>query len=114
MTPMPEPDPQPPVPPTSALAGGANAARATRDAVLRDIERTMTREPRDRVRCVHLFDNYFRCNWWAPIPAGPDSSRAFEWSTRSTHHVRKSQFLRVTASAGRLVIEEVDTRVASR
>ncbi len=31
----------------------------------REIERTVAREPLDFVKCVRVFGNYYRCNWWS-------------------------------------------------
>ncbi|HEY1685357.1 MAG TPA: hypothetical protein VGG19_11380 [Tepidisphaeraceae bacterium] len=69
------------------------------------IEERMLREPQDLVKCVHLFDDYFRCNWWAPAPG--QNNRSFDWGTSATHHVRKSCFLKVSNVNEELTIEEI-------
>jgi len=73
-----------------------------------EIERAVAREPLDRVRCVRVYDDNYRCNWWAP---GGDEKRGekgatAEWVTLATQRVRKSQFITARLSGGQLVIEE--------
>src|SRR4051794_2875515 len=73
-----------------------------------EIERAVAREPLDRVRCVRVYDDHYRCNWWAP---GGDDKRGdrgstAEWVTVATQRVRKSQFITARLSGGQLVIEE--------
>jgi hypothetical protein len=72
-----------------------------------EIERAIDRQPLDRVRCVRVFGDYYRCNWWAPPTGKFDGNRAFDWAMATTHQVRKSDFLRATSNAGQLVIETV-------
>jgi hypothetical protein len=76
----------------------------------REIERAVAREPLDRVKCVKLYDDKYRCNWWAPMAAHPATNRAFDWSTLSTHHVRRSVFLTVRIAEDKLVIVESERR----
>lgn len=71
------------------------------------IERAVARQPKDHVRCVHLFDNYYRCNWWAPLGADVHRNQA-EWVIGAMSRVRKSSFLAATLKGQSLVIEEVD------
>lgn len=83
----------PPVP-----APGADLSEA--------IARTVVRDPLDRVRCVRLFDDCYRCNWWAPAN-GPDARFPMaDWALSAMHRVRKSRFLRATSRGGELVIED--------
>ena len=32
----------------------------------RRIEKAVQKDPSDRVKCVRVFDDYYRCNWWYP------------------------------------------------
>jgi hypothetical protein len=75
----------------------------------REIERAATKQPQDRVRCVRVFGDYYRCNWWAPLISrtSPQDARSISWGTGATHHVRQSKFLVVTAREGALQISEV-------
>ena len=81
--------------------------KKTSDDLSSEVERAVDREPRDRVRCVRLFDTYYRCNWWAPMNPEALRERGFDWAVATTHHVRKSLFLNVKINSGRLVIEQV-------
>lgn len=86
----------------------------------REVERAVKRLPQDRVRCVRVFGNYYRCNWWAPpMPtppfgwertgaAGESQSRAIPWGTGSTHHVRQSRFFHATVTGGVLSLVPVE------
>jgi hypothetical protein len=67
------------------------------------IERTIEREPRDQVRCVRVFDDYYRCNWWHRPASSPQSDN---WAALINDRIRKSRFLRATLQAGSLVIDE--------
>ena len=70
-----------------------------------DILQKLEREPGDRVTCVRVFNDFYRCNWWAPA-AGPAQPRVLQWLIGSADRVRKSQFVRATLSEGHLVIED--------
>jgi hypothetical protein len=71
-----------------------------------EIERAVEREPLDRVRCVRVFEDFYRCNWWSP--AGDDAQRnQAVWASQAMHVVRKSRFLNATLRGGKLVIADV-------
>jgi hypothetical protein len=72
------------------------------------IELAVTREPMDRVRCVRVFGDYYRCNWWAPAPALAPGMAMAEWARQALHRVRKSRFISARAAGGQLVMEEVE------
>jgi hypothetical protein len=72
-----------------------------------EIERAVAREPLDRVRCVHLFDDHYRCNWWAPDAVNARTPMA-EWAALAMHRVRKSQFITATLEGGELVISDAE------
>lgn len=71
-----------------------------------EIERAVAREPQDRVRCVRVFNDRYRCNWWAPGDDTPNGSSA-EWARLATQRVRKSQFITARLSGGHLVIDDI-------
>ena len=70
------------------------------------IARSVARDPLDRVRCVRLFDDCYRCNWWAPSNGGDARVPMADWAVSAMHRVRKSRFLRVTSQAGELMIKD--------
>lgn len=67
------------------------------------IEQTMTRQPDEQVRCVRVFEDRYRCNWWVRGTTG-------DWLSLATGSIRKSLFLRATKQADKLVIEEMSNR----
>jgi hypothetical protein len=83
----------------------AAAAAATPD-LSREIEQAIGRRPRDRVRCARVFEDYYRCNWWAPT-AGADAAPQPEWVWTALHRVRMSRFLRARITPDGLNIQEV-------
>jgi len=91
--------------PVSVPAPGKARPKADEDHS-RAIELAVARGPLDRVKCVRLFDDKYRCNWWAPMAAHPSNNRAFDWSTLSTHHVRESRFITARMSDEKLEILE--------
>lgn len=73
------------------------------------IERAVARQPKDHVRCIHLFDDFYRCNWWAPLGTDVHRNQA-QWVIGALSRVRKSSFLAATLKGQSLVIEEIDGR----
>lgn len=70
-----------------------------------DIEQSVAREPMDRVRCVRVFDDFYRCNWWSPM-TDPGAPMA-EWARLAMHRVRQSRFIQARQVGGQLVMDEV-------
>ncbi len=64
------------------------------------IEQTMQRQPDEEVRCVWLFEDRYRCNWWV-------RGKSNNWLSFTTSVIRKSVFLRATRKADKLVIEDL-------
>jgi hypothetical protein len=96
----------PTVSPSPAPSGGGGGGDLSRD-----IERAVDRQPLDRVRCVRVFADHYRCNWWSPTPSVADQDRrdpTAAWAFAALHRVRQSRFLRATNTGGRLVIEGLD------
>jgi hypothetical protein len=81
---------------------------ASPKATCREIERTLSREPGDHIKCAHLFGSYYRCNWWArqAVPT-TRATHLSSWAAELDDHVRKSSFLKVTMAGGKLTVEEV-------
>jgi hypothetical protein len=89
-----------------------NAASPDKD-LSREIERMVDREPLDLVKCVRVFGNYYRCNWWSSAGSQSGHSDA-NWSRMIVDIVRKSCFLIATMDAGKLVMKEIIAAGASR
>ena len=73
-----------------------------------EIERTVERQPLDRVRCVRVFDDFYRCNWWAPTGQFNVREPLAPWAEMSMHRIRKSRFLSAAHTAGKLVIRQAN------
>lgn len=72
----------------------------------RQIEQMVERRAVDTVRCVHVFGDFYRCNWWSRRGNRPDG-RNYDWAGLMTDHVRQSRFFRATVSGEDVVLEEV-------
>lgn len=66
------------------------------------IQRTVETRPGEEARSVRLFDDYYRCNWWIR-----DKSLGPAYLNLGT--ISRSQFLRVTMTGEKLVIEDLST-----
>jgi len=89
----------------------AGDARPAEKDLSREIERAVLREPLDQVRCVRVFDDCYRCNWWSR-----SSNRRmrldYDWAGLMTDYVRKSRFLTASMQTGELVIKEAGSDAA--
>lgn len=83
-----------------------NAPSGAKTDLSVQIEHAVQRDPADRVKCVRVFDDYYRCNWWAQ-PDGSAHRDVSAWGTVATQRVRKSRFLNVKTVDGKLVIKEM-------
>ena len=63
--------------------------------------------------CVRVFDDYYRCNWWAPGVAPIKGESVFEGLEVSTFRVRKSEFMRARMVDGKLVVEDGSSKLAT-
>ena len=75
-----------------------------------EVLQAMEKEPSDQLTCIHVYDDYYRCNWWAPGIAAARSESLFEGLEVSTYRVRKSRFLKAAMSNGKLVVEDATKR----
>ena len=82
----------------------AQAGKATASEDLsRAIEASMEKEPGEEVRSVRLYDDNYRCNWWAwDTSPGP--------AYLNTGTITRSKFLRATMTNEKLVIEDLSRR----
>ena len=74
------------------------------------IEQAVKRDLHDRVKCVRVFDNYYRCNWWAQPADVIATKHASVWGDVAMQRVRKSRFLNVRVVDGKLVMKEMAAR----
>jgi hypothetical protein len=95
---------------TTDLVHFAAPGQKTAGDLSQEIERAVPREPLDRVRCVHLYDNHYRCNWWAPGAVDVRTPMA-EWAMLAMHRVRRSQFITATIERGELVMKQAEPSV---
>ena len=72
----------------------------------REILQAMEREPRDQLTCVRVFDDFYRCNWWAPGAAAGRAEATFAGLEVSTYRIRKSHFVKAALRDGQLVVED--------
>jgi hypothetical protein len=66
----------------------------------KEIEHSMERRSNEHIKVVRVFDDCYRCNWWAP-----DSSPQSFWLAGGT--IRKSRFVRATKTTEGLLIKDV-------
>jgi nucleoid-associated protein YgaU len=98
--------------PRKAAPPAGDAPPAPKD-LSSEIEQAVEREPADQVRCVHVFGNYYRCNWWSR-PTGSRATPDYAWGGLFSDFIRKSSFLAATTESGQLVIKEVKPLVPER
>ena len=72
---------------------------AAQEDFARLIEQTVEKQPDERVKCVRVFENLYRCNWWL---RGDDAA----WGTLTAGKIVKSKFLRATMSSNGLLIDD--------
>jgi hypothetical protein len=70
----------------------------------KEIELAVACEPLDLVKCVRVFDNYYRCNWWT---RADDTRQEHGWTAAIVGSIRKSRFLSATMDASELIIKEI-------
>lgn len=64
------------------------------------IEQTVEKLPGERVKCVRVFENLYRCNWWL---RGDEAA----WGTITAGKIIKSKFLRATMTGNRLSLDDL-------
>ena len=67
------------------------------------IEQTVARQPEERVKCVRVFENLYRCNWWL---RGDDAA----WGTLTAGKIVKSKFLRATMTGDALLLDDLSQK----
>jgi hypothetical protein len=92
--------------PAPATPGPAAPVRAPDEDLSQKIERAVDREPLDLVKCVRVFGNYYRCNWWSRA-GGAHTRTGFDLTGVIADSIRKSSFLSATMNAGELIMKEI-------
>lgn len=64
------------------------------------IAQTMEKKADEQVRCVRVFGDRYRCNWW--VQEKPD-----DWRSFGSGRISRSRFVRATMSGEKLVIEDL-------
>ena len=99
----------------SEIFGDSQCATPTRSKkptdidLSRQIEQMVEREPIDRVRCVRVFGDFYRCNWWSRLGSRMNG-RNYDWGGLMTDHIRQSRFLKATLSGEDVLLEDVRPR----
>jgi hypothetical protein len=70
------------------------------------IEQALVRRRHDRVKCVRVFGDFYRCNWWAIATDTPSRGDCSAWGAVAMSRVRESRFLRATLEGDVLKIDE--------
>jgi len=79
----------------------------------RRIELAVVREPLDTVRCMRVFGDFYRCNWWSRLDT-KQKQTGFNWGELTTGHIRQSHFLKATVRGDELILEYVPSSGAQR
>lgn len=79
-----------------------------------EIIRMVEKEPGDLVTCRWLFDDNYRCNWWARSASRDFDNPSMEGLMVTTHRIRQSRFLTATKTAAGLVLSHVDELTRAR
>ena len=69
-----------------------------------EIIQSIAKDRQQRVTCVRVSGNNYRCNWWSPAPTKLYDNPQMRGLLVTTHVVTKSQFLNVVKIDNRLVI----------
>jgi len=92
--------------PTSKRIEPRSDAVVSNPDLSKQIERAVDRQPLDQVKCVRVFDNFYRCNWWSRL-SGSRTPLDYNWAGLIMDCVRESRFLSATMESGELVIKVI-------
>ena len=95
------------------LASTADPVDASSVDCSRQILQSMEKEPRDRLTCVRVFDDFYRCNWWAAGALPARAEKGFQGLEVTGFCVRKSHFVKATMRDGVLVVEDAMPKKAA-
>ena len=64
------------------------------------IAQTMEKKADEHVKCVRVYGDRYRCNWW--VQGDPD-----DWRSFGSGRISRSRFVRATMVGEKLVIEDL-------
>ena len=64
------------------------------------IAQKMDKKPDEQVKCVRVYGDRYRCNWW--VQGDPD-----DWRSFGSGRISRSSFIRATLVGEKLVIEDL-------
>jgi len=71
-----------------------------------EIIQSITKEHNQRITCMRVCGDNYRCNWWTPAPAKRQDNPQMRGLLVTTHVVAKSRFLNVVKVDNRLVVTD--------
>jgi hypothetical protein len=77
-----------------------------------EIIQSVAKEHNQRVTCMRVCGDKYRCNWWSPAPSKHYDNPQMRGLLVTTHVVIKSQFLNVVKVNDRLVFTDATADVA--
>jgi len=78
-----------------------------------EIIQSVPKDHNQRVTCLHVCGNNYRCNWWSPAPTRDYDNPKMRGPMVTTHIVAKSRFLNVVKLGDRLQITDASSRPAA-
>ena len=78
-----------------------------------EIIQSISKEPNQRITCLHVCGNNYRCNWWSPAPTRSYDNPKMRGLLVTTHVVAKSRFLNVVKVDNRLVVTDASADPAT-
>jgi hypothetical protein len=71
-----------------------------------EIIRSISKGHDQRVTCLHVSGDNYRCNWWSPAPTRKYDNPVMRGLLVTTHVVAKSRFLNVVKENNQLVVKD--------
>jgi hypothetical protein len=93
--------------PQDVFEGGSAKDRENSVDLSPEIIQSITKGHDQRVTCVHVSGNNYRCNWWSPAPSKHYDNPGMRGLLVTTHVVTKSRFLNVVRVNNQLVVKDV-------
>jgi hypothetical protein len=71
------------------------------------ISAAMQKKTGETVRCVRVFGNNYRCNWWGHAEVAPGDKRVQTFFDVTEMRVRRSTFIRATKTSEGMQIQDM-------